>query len=168
MKFPPSAFTFLPLSRVTIVRCLNIFIWCECVCWGRCGCICMYTTCTCIYASYICIIFKLVYIFYSSLSSGYPSISVHVFLPMSVYYFVGCMCLHLFNLLSLRLYFLKNSFRMMFYWMCRMSWGFLYDKYLTIDWKWKSFSHVRLLVSLSLLQGIFPSQGSNSGLPHCG
>ena len=52
-------------------------------------------------------------------------------------------------------------------------------------WKWKLFSHVRLFVtpwiyspwnspgqntgvgSLSLLQGIFPTQGLNSGLPHC-
>ena len=52
--------------------------------------------------------------------------------------------------------------------------------------KWKSLSHVRLLWpqglyspwsspgqntgvgSLSLLQGIFPTQGSNPGLPHCG
>ena len=47
-------------------------------------------------------------------------------------------------------------------------------------WKWKSLSHVQLFVSpwnspgqntgvdsLSLLQGIFPTQGSNPGLPHC-
>ena len=46
--------------------------------------------------------------------------------------------------------------------------------------EWKLFSHVWLFVtpwnspgqntgvgSLSLLQGIFPTQGSNSGLPHC-
>ena len=53
-------------------------------------------------------------------------------------------------------------------------------------WKWKSLSRIRLFVphglyspcdspsqntgvgSLSLLQGIFPTQGLNSGLPHCG
>ena len=50
-------------------------------------------------------------------------------------------------------------------------------------WKWKSLSQVPLFVtpwspwsspgqntgvgSLSLLQGIFPTQGSNPGLPHC-
>ena len=52
-------------------------------------------------------------------------------------------------------------------------------------WKWKSLSHVWLFAtpcchspwnspgqntgvgSLSLLQGIFPNQGSNPGLPHC-
>ena len=52
-------------------------------------------------------------------------------------------------------------------------------------WKWKSFSHVQLFItpglyspwnslghnigvdSLSLLQGIFPTQGLNPGLPHC-
>ena len=42
-------------------------------------------------------------------------------------------------------------------------------------WKWKLLSCVRLFVtpwttgvdSLSLLQGIFPIQGSNPGLPHC-
>ena len=51
-------------------------------------------------------------------------------------------------------------------------------------WKWKSLSHVWLFVtpwtipwnspgqntgvgSLSLLQGIFPTQGSNTGLRHC-
>ena len=52
-------------------------------------------------------------------------------------------------------------------------------------WKWKSISRIRLFVthelynpwdspgqntgvgSLSLLQGIFPTQGSNPGLPHC-
>ena len=51
-------------------------------------------------------------------------------------------------------------------------------------WKWKSLSHVRLFVTLwtiqsmefsrpeywsspSFLQGIFPTQGSNPGLPHC-
>ena len=51
-------------------------------------------------------------------------------------------------------------------------------------WKWKSLSHVSLrplglyspwnfpgqntgMSSLSLLQGIFPTQGSNPGLPHC-
>ena len=46
-------------------------------------------------------------------------------------------------------------------------------------WKWKSLSRVRLFVipwtvgqntgvgSLSLLQGIFPTRGSNPGLPHC-
>ena len=43
--------------------------------------------------------------------------------------------------------------------------------------KWKSLSHARLIVdspgqntgvgSLFLLQGIFPTQGSNPGLPHC-
>ena len=46
--------------------------------------------------------------------------------------------------------------------------------------KWKSLSHVRVFAtpwnspgqntgvdSLSLLQGIFPTQGMNSGLPHC-
>ena len=46
-------------------------------------------------------------------------------------------------------------------------------------WKWKSFSSIQLFVtpwnspgqntgvgSLSLFQGIFPTQGSNSGLPH--
>ena len=52
-----------------------------------------------------------------------------------------------------------------------------------LGWKWKSLSHVRLcdtlyspwnspgqntgVGSLSLLQGIFPTQGSNPGLPHC-
>ena len=48
-------------------------------------------------------------------------------------------------------------------------------------WKWKLLSHVQLFAtpwnspgqntgvgSLSLLQGIFPTQGSNPGLPHCG
>ena len=53
------------------------------------------------------------------------------------------------------------------------------------NWKWQSFSHVWLFVthklyspwnspgqntgvgSRSLLQGIFPTQGSNLGLPHC-
>ena len=42
-------------------------------------------------------------------------------------------------------------------------------------WKWKSFSHVWLFATpwtigvgnLSLLQGIFPTQGSNPGLPYC-
>ena len=47
-------------------------------------------------------------------------------------------------------------------------------------WKWKSLSHVQLfgtpwnapgqntgVRSLSLLQGIFPTQGSNPGLSHC-
>ena len=42
-----------------------------------------------------------------------------------------------------------------------------------MSWKWKVLSHVRLFVtptgvgSLSLLQGIFPTQGLNPGLPHC-
>ena len=54
-----------------------------------------------------------------------------------------------------------------------------------LKWKWKSLSHIWLLAthelyspwnspgqntgvgSLSLLQGIFPTQGSNPGLPHC-
>ena len=54
-----------------------------------------------------------------------------------------------------------------------------------IMWKWKSLSCVRLFAtpwlyspwnspgqntgvgSLSLLQGIFPTQGVNPGLPHC-
>ena len=54
-----------------------------------------------------------------------------------------------------------------------------------LKWKWMSPSHVRLFTtpwtiqsmdsrgqntgvgSLSLLQGIFPTQGSNPGLPHC-
>ena len=64
-------------------------------------------------------------------------------------------------------------------------------KWPLITWKWKLFSRVRLFVtpmscslpgssvhadspgqntgvgSLSLLQGIFPTQGSNPGLPHC-
>ena len=51
------------------------------------------------------------------------------------------------------------------------------------EMKWKSFSHVQLFAtpfspwnspgqntgvgSVSLLQGIFPTQGSNPGLPHC-
>ena len=42
-----------------------------------------------------------------------------------------------------------------------------------LKWKWKSLSHVQLFVtpeywsgSLSLLQGIFPTQGLNPGLPH--
>ena len=48
-------------------------------------------------------------------------------------------------------------------------------------WKWKSLFHFGALYSpwnspgqnigvgsLSLLQGIFPTQGSNPGLPHCG
>ena len=57
---------------------------------------------------------------------------------------------------------------------------------MTFEWvsEWKSLSHIGLFVtpctawnspgqntgagSLSLLQGIFPTQGSNSGLPHCG
>ena len=42
-------------------------------------------------------------------------------------------------------------------------------------WKWKSFSRVWLFAApwtigvgnLSLLQGIFPTQGSNPGLPYC-
>jgi len=56
---------------------------------------------------------------------------------------------------------------------------------LKVKWKWKLLSCVRLFVtqglhspgnspgqntgvgSLSLLQGIFPTQGSNPGLPHC-
>ena len=52
-----------------------------------------------------------------------------------------------------------------------------------LKWKWKSLSRVQLFVtpwtwnspgqntgvgSLSLLQGIFPTQGLNPGLPHCG
>ena len=53
-----------------------------------------------------------------------------------------------------------------------------------LSWKWKSLSCVQFFVtpwtvsmefsrpkywsgSLSLLQGIFPTQGSNPGLPHC-
>ena len=48
-----------------------------------------------------------------------------------------------------------------------------------LQWKWKSLSPVQLCNSmefsrpeywggcLSLLQGIFPTQGSNPGLPHC-
>ena len=53
-----------------------------------------------------------------------------------------------------------------------------------LSWKWKSLSHVQFFVtpwtvsrefsrpkywsgSLSLLQGIFPTQGSSPGLPHC-
>ena len=42
-----------------------------------------------------------------------------------------------------------------------------------LKWKWKSLSHVQLFVtpeywsgSLSLFQGIFPTQGLNPGLPH--
>ena len=48
------------------------------------------------------------------------------------------------------------------------------------NWKWKSLSHVRCFAipwnspgqntgvgNLSLLQGIFPTQASNPGLPHC-
>ena len=56
---------------------------------------------------------------------------------------------------------------------------------LIIRWKWKSLSHIQLFAtpwpiqsmefsrpntgvgSLSLLQGIFPTQGPNWGLPHC-
>ena len=33
---------------------------------------------------------------------------------------------------------------------------------------WNSPSHNTLVGSFSLLQGIFPTQGLNSGLPHCG
>ena len=53
-------------------------------------------------------------------------------------------------------------------------------KLLKWEWKWKSLSHVSLFAtpwnspgqntgvgSLSLLQGIFPTQGSNPGLPSC-
>lgn len=111
MKFPPSAFAFLPLSRVTIVRCwilLSGVNVCVCGGGGGCGCICMCTTCTCIYAPSVCIIFQLAYIFYSSLSSGYPSKSVHVFLLMSVFYFVGCMCLHYLTFPLLDCIFLKT------------------------------------------------------------
>ena len=50
--------------------------------------------------------------------------------------------------------------------------------YLHRKWKWKSLSHVWHFAtpwtrpeygvdSFSLLQGIFPTQGSNPGLPHC-
>ena len=52
--------------------------------------------------------------------------------------------------------------------------------FLIFLWKWKSLSPVQLFVtpwnspgqnivvgSLSLLQGIFPTQGSNPGFPHC-
>ena len=60
----------------------------------------------------------------------------------------------------------------------------LIEHYL-VKWKWKSLNHVQLFVtpwlyspwnylgqnpgvgSLSLLQGIIPTQGSNPGLPHC-
>ena len=59
----------------------------------------------------------------------------------------------------------------------------LVDERIKQMWRWKSFSHVWLFVtlwnspwdspgqntrvgSLSLLQGIFPTQGSNPGLPH--
>ena len=51
------------------------------------------------------------------------------------------------------------------------------DKYIIyihkIDWKWKLLSpwnspgHNTWVGSLSHLQGIFPTQGSNPGLPHC-
>ena len=58
-------------------------------------------------------------------------------------------------------------------------------EYYTATWKWKSLSHVWLFAtpwtiqsmnspgqntgvgSLSLFQGIFPTQGLNPGLPHC-
>ena len=57
----------------------------------------------------------------------------------------------------------------------------LYNKVFTlVKWKWKLLSHVWLFVtpwnspgqntgvgSLCLLQGIFPTQGLNPGLPHC-
>ena len=48
-----------------------------------------------------------------------------------------------------------------------------------VEWNWKLLNHVRLFTnpwtsgqnsgvgSLSLLQGIFPTQGLNPGLPHC-
>lgn len=41
VKFLPSAFAFLPLSRGMIVHCLNIFTWCQCVRWGLVG-VCIY------------------------------------------------------------------------------------------------------------------------------
>ena len=66
------------------------------------------------------------------------------------------------------------------------SWTWLFTLFnLYTEWKWKLLSHVRLFVtpwiiqsmvfsrpnsgvgSLSLLQGIFPTQGLNPGLPHC-
>ena len=48
-----------------------------------------------------------------------------------------------------------------------------------VSWNWKSLNHIRLFAtrwtpgqntgvgSLFLLQGIFPTQGLNPGLPHC-
>ena len=67
----------------------------------------------------------------------------------------------------------------------RSSASILINFFLSWKWKWKLLSHVRLfvtpelnspwnspgqntgVVSLSLLQGIFPTQGSNPGLSHC-
>ena len=62
---------------------------------------------------------------------------------------------------------------------------FSFIRFVKVKWKWKSLSHVESLRphglyspwnspcqntglgSLSLLQGIFPTQGSNPGLQHC-
>ena len=56
----------------------------------------------------------------------------------------------------------------------KLMWNWWSD--LEWKWMWKSFNDIGLFVipwttgvgSLSLLQGIFPTQGSNPGLLHCG
>jgi len=68
-------------------------------------------------------------------------------------------------------------------WVTELNWTEVYNGAWHVSvwkWKWKSFSRVWLLYSpwnslgqntgvggLSLLQGIFPTQGSNPGPPHC-
>ena len=72
----------------------------------------------------------------------------------------------------------KNGTVVHFWWECK-----LVQLLLKTAWKWKLLSRVQLFVtawtiqsslgqntgvgSLALLEGIFPTQGSNPGLPHC-
>ena len=97
-------------------------------------------------------------------------------------------CLLMYNWLVSRFFTIKNSFT---------TWTFLHlsqvymyvqecsPQSVTWKWKWKPLSHVQLFVtpwtiqsmefsrpeygvgSLSLFQGIFPTQGLNPGLSHC-
>jgi len=89
MKFPPSAFAFLPLSRVTIVRCLNIFIWCECVCVGVVGVF----VCT----PHVLVYMPLLYVLFLSLFIFFTHHFLMDIVPYQYMFSFQCLCIILWD-----------------------------------------------------------------------